>query len=241
MSEFRCSETACGDDVVIALVDPPGAFDKPSSGCRSRAWRRSVYSTQQDPIGIAGGANVYGFVAGDPVNHADPFGLEIVVVGQRMQDAVRIAYRESPIFRRLFDVLDNRRASEVLITIKLASTPEERKAVLDAGMGAVFLPNRKTGTSAVILIADVEFATAMMLSQKVPHELIHAAGFWNDITGVPKGCALPDTSNPCAWRQSEKIDDERFGAGPLSRTEERAIQQGAAIDARYNARKGAKP
>ena len=31
--------------------------------------------TQQDPIGIAGGANVYGFASGDPVNFADPFGL----------------------------------------------------------------------------------------------------------------------------------------------------------------------
>ena len=31
--------------------------------------------TQQDPIGIAGGANVYGFAGGDPVNYADPFGL----------------------------------------------------------------------------------------------------------------------------------------------------------------------
>ncbi len=31
--------------------------------------------TQQDPIGIAGGANVYGFSGGDPVNLSDPFGL----------------------------------------------------------------------------------------------------------------------------------------------------------------------
>jgi hypothetical protein len=28
-----------------------------------------------DPIGIAGGANVYGFAGGDPVNFSDPFGL----------------------------------------------------------------------------------------------------------------------------------------------------------------------
>jgi RHS repeat-associated protein len=31
--------------------------------------------TQIDPIGIAGGLNVYGYAAGDPVNFSDPFGL----------------------------------------------------------------------------------------------------------------------------------------------------------------------
>src|SRR5690606_20379020 len=31
--------------------------------------------TQSDPIGIAGGINLYGFAGGDPVNHRDPFGL----------------------------------------------------------------------------------------------------------------------------------------------------------------------
>ncbi|HTO72898.1 MAG TPA: hypothetical protein VMJ30_03720, partial [Gemmatimonadales bacterium] len=31
--------------------------------------------TQIDPIGVAGGANVYGFAAGDPVDYTDPFGL----------------------------------------------------------------------------------------------------------------------------------------------------------------------
>ena len=31
--------------------------------------------TQQDPIGLAGGMNLYGFAAGDPVNYSDPFGL----------------------------------------------------------------------------------------------------------------------------------------------------------------------
>lgn len=32
-------------------------------------------SIQQNPIGLAGGLNLYGFAAGDPVNFADPFGL----------------------------------------------------------------------------------------------------------------------------------------------------------------------
>jgi len=31
--------------------------------------------TQEDPIGLAGGMNVYGYANGDPVNYADPFGL----------------------------------------------------------------------------------------------------------------------------------------------------------------------
>ena len=44
-------------------------------------WRNRHYDsgtgqcTQQDPIGLAGGANVYGFTNGDPVNYQDPFGL----------------------------------------------------------------------------------------------------------------------------------------------------------------------
>jgi RHS repeat-associated protein len=31
--------------------------------------------TQEDPIGLAGGLNLYGFASGDPVNLSDPFGL----------------------------------------------------------------------------------------------------------------------------------------------------------------------
>ena len=31
--------------------------------------------TQEDPIGLAGGMNLYGFARGDPVNFSDPFGL----------------------------------------------------------------------------------------------------------------------------------------------------------------------
>jgi RHS repeat-associated protein len=43
---------------------------------RNRAYDpQSGRFTQEDPIGLAGGLNLYGFANGDPVNFSDPFGL----------------------------------------------------------------------------------------------------------------------------------------------------------------------
>jgi RHS repeat-associated protein len=42
--------------------------------------------TQEDPIGLAGGMNLYGFAGGDPVNFKDPFGLCVwdLCIGEAM-------------------------------------------------------------------------------------------------------------------------------------------------------------
>jgi RHS repeat-associated protein len=56
-------------------------FESKRDGSGLEYARNRVYDpaagrfTQEDPIGIAGGLNLYGFAHGDPVNFADPFGL----------------------------------------------------------------------------------------------------------------------------------------------------------------------
>jgi RHS repeat-associated protein len=37
--------------------------------------------TQEDPIGLAGGLNLYGFAAGDPITYSDPLGLRVCFTG----------------------------------------------------------------------------------------------------------------------------------------------------------------
>jgi RHS repeat-associated protein len=59
-----------------------GTFVANGQGTTGMLYRRNRYFdpntgrfTQEDPIGIAGGLNAYGFANGDPVNFSDPFGL----------------------------------------------------------------------------------------------------------------------------------------------------------------------
>jgi uncharacterized protein RhaS with RHS repeats len=58
--------------------------------------------TQEDPIGLAGGMNLYGFGDGDPVNFSDPFGLcpWIPIVCPVVAGAVVAAPRLAPTVER---------------------------------------------------------------------------------------------------------------------------------------------
>jgi RHS repeat-associated protein len=65
-----------------------GTLAENGGGSTGMLFRRNRYFdpvsgrfTQQDPIGVAGGLNLYGFADGDPVNFADPFGLYPCCVG----------------------------------------------------------------------------------------------------------------------------------------------------------------
>lgn len=59
-----------------------GSLPENGAGTTGQLYRRNRYYdpasgrfTQEDPIGLAGGLNLYGFANGDPVTLSDPFGL----------------------------------------------------------------------------------------------------------------------------------------------------------------------
>jgi RHS repeat-associated protein len=74
------------DGVPAEAGDWVGSLIKDQRDASGLLYRRNRYYdpytgqfTQEDPIGVAGGFNLYGFAGGDPVNSADPFGLSACV------------------------------------------------------------------------------------------------------------------------------------------------------------------
>ncbi|MEX2048436.1 MAG: RHS repeat-associated core domain-containing protein [Gemmatimonadota bacterium] len=65
-----------GDVSAETCCSPPPS-EHGSSRKRNRYYDPSRGQfTQQDPIGIAAGLNLYGYADGDPINFSDPFGLK---------------------------------------------------------------------------------------------------------------------------------------------------------------------
>ena len=73
--------------------------------------------TQTDPIGIAGGLNVYGYANGDPVNFSDPFGVDLCYTAQCIGGGI---------FAHIFGARDN---------VILAERPGQKPNIPKFGIG----------------------------------------------------------------------------------------------------------
>ena len=76
--------------------------------------------TQQDPIGIAGGLNLYGFAGGDPVNNADPFGLCLEDDEVCSELVAFLRSLDKDIFERAADAFDTYKGGSVRLVDRKA-------------------------------------------------------------------------------------------------------------------------
>jgi hypothetical protein len=78
--------------------------------------------TQEDPLGLAGGLNVYGFANGDPVTYSDPFGLKVDLSGLDADERAKInALRKtSKTFERWYSAIDRIPADKLLLRVSTA-------------------------------------------------------------------------------------------------------------------------
>ena len=134
-----------------------------------------------DPIGLAGGANVYGFSNGDPVNFSDPFGLSMVFVGdeaRRQFDRLKAIAggmsRSRDDSRRgngeaLLRMMKELEESEVSITL---TVNRKKLLVFDIGNRTGDFSWWRTGLEG----PGVNFSTTEFPGQPVPALLAHELG-----------------------------------------------------------------
>ena len=157
-----------------SAVTCAGSLVEHGAGAAGLLYRRNRYDdpasgrfTQQDPIGLGGGLNVYGFAGGDPVNHSDPFGLCARANGvaqglaslQCALEEIWGAIKDSPRQLARFGktAVSNPVASTVVFGALGEAAPAARvsisgsKAAIRAGLGALEIADEVTsGVSRVL-------------------------------------------------------------------------------------------
>jgi RHS repeat-associated protein len=164
--------------------------------------------TQEDPIGLAGGLNAYGFAAGDPVTYSDPYGLTIYWQDTDprfralLQAAFSYAWQHSETFRRYAREL-MRPGVRHYVGVNL--TPFDRLGFCTVNDNCTYMvrgtmPVRSRSRMGSFL--DGEYS--MPDVETLAHELAHAAGMWEariheERSGVPASCAAQEVQGDMSY------------------------------------------
>jgi len=164
--------------------------------------------TQEDPIGLAGGLNLYGFANGDPVNFSDPFGLRVDVTNERLKDLLRRLIQASPTFARIFRGLHL--ASEVLVDVQACSDvgpgcPSRYNLEINKGHTDCYA----TATTRCTVYIFDEGSSDDLVSSLLGHELSHAAAAAGDKAATGVSCVQGEDPEACAGRVQKQIEDEQ--------------------------------
>jgi RHS repeat-associated protein len=166
--------------------------------------------TQEDPIGLAGGVNLYGFAGGDPVSYSDPFGLapmDIIVQGEYSTAVVEFLKNSSQTFREWFDKLD----ADHSITLTIRDATEQEmdlgsRSRFDLPSRTIIFNPRNMDQGNQDLVGRGERRFMFTGASVMGHEMAHAAGFFGL---VDRTCGLDHpASNACSLRYENRIRTE---------------------------------
>jgi RHS repeat-associated protein len=184
--------------------DPSGQYYR-----RNRFYdAQSGRFTQEDPIGIAGGLNLYGYAGGDPVNFSDPFGLYVILHGPaayraRMMASLRYIAERSETFRGIYNALIVSRRVNVRIGPDL----------LDRCNSSTDCTRRESPWSNTTRSRVIDQDDDLEMGFVAMHEILHAAGMLSTkvSSGVHHSCGNERDSSiahACVWPLDEKIREE---------------------------------